>query len=282
MDPLERALSELAKQVPKVQFVVGGGLGLVLRTRQAHSSGERTLRRVPEARSTEDMDLFLAAEIIADSDRVRELREALVHLGYTSVEGAEHYQFSRPVDTEHGEHRIKIDILAPFPADEKLRSHVRRRNRRIRPRDVEGIHAHVAPESCSVGYFPIAITLSDGTVVHVPHPYSFAILKLFAARDKMNTDPALLGPKHAFDIYTIIATFTAGHWDQVKEIRGTFPDPEVLRQATEIVHTLFEHRDSSGTQALRKQARLPRTESNELEVDAFLKDLHDLFPRPTA
>lgn len=99
-------------------------------------------------------------------------------------------------------------------------------------------------------------------------------------RDKLQDGNGQLGQKHAFDVYSIIATFTSDQWEQTNLIRRDFSNPAVLDDATGIVHTFFQQTESPGTMALLYQARLNGIGPRELDVEGFLRDLHELFPAP--
>jgi hypothetical protein len=98
MDQLTASLLDLLHELQGrgVSVMVGGGFGLYLKRRHLASTGERTLfDRLPEPRSTNDLDLFLRAEVIADLGRTREVAEAIRRLGYTAVEEAKFLQWKR-------------------------------------------------------------------------------------------------------------------------------------------------------------------------------------------
>jgi hypothetical protein len=96
MDPLITSLLdllfELREQGPSL--TVGGGFGLFLKRLNLAETGDRTLlARLPEARATNDLDLFIRAEILADLDRTRQIAEAIRSLRYEPVlEGPRPFQ----------------------------------------------------------------------------------------------------------------------------------------------------------------------------------------------
>jgi len=70
-----------------IPVMIGGGYGLFLKRRHLAATRERTLfEKLPEARVTNDLDLFLRAELLSDLDRTREVKEAILRLGYVPVE----------------------------------------------------------------------------------------------------------------------------------------------------------------------------------------------------
>jgi len=111
---LQTALLDLLHEVKGSDFnlIIGGGLGIHLKTDYVRRRGLRTLlQEWPEQRSTNDIDLFLRPELLIDPAQLIPLAEALDKLGYQAVPGAEKYQFVKPGlgGTEAGS--IKIDIL---------------------------------------------------------------------------------------------------------------------------------------------------------------------------
>ncbi len=88
IDPLKEELRTLARELRGhgIPLIIGGGYGLVLRTRMIAESGSRTLiLDFPSARSTEDLDIFLKAEVISDPKKTGAIRKALDRCGYGPV-----------------------------------------------------------------------------------------------------------------------------------------------------------------------------------------------------
>lgn len=67
-----------------LRLIIGGGYGIFLKREYVQQVGIRTLfREWPEARSTNDLDLFLRPELLVVSERLRPMSEALQRLGYS-------------------------------------------------------------------------------------------------------------------------------------------------------------------------------------------------------
>src|SRR5690242_19282927 len=80
-----------------LKLIIGGGYGIYLKREHVQQVGIRTLfSEWPEARSTNDLDLFLRPELLIDSQRLKPLAETLGRLGYQVISGAEKYQFAKP------------------------------------------------------------------------------------------------------------------------------------------------------------------------------------------
>jgi hypothetical protein len=100
MDQLTASLLDLLHELDgqKIPIMVGGGFGLFLKRQHLNSTGQQTLfDRLPELRSTNDLDLFLRVEVLADLSRTRLVAEAIRRLGYTVVEEAKFLQWKREV-----------------------------------------------------------------------------------------------------------------------------------------------------------------------------------------
>jgi hypothetical protein len=231
MPELRTALLDLlvATQSANLRLILGGGYGLFLKREYVRSLGVPTLLQVwPEARSTNDLDVFLRADLLIDSKRLKPLRESLTVLGYQVIQGAEHYQFVRPGP-------LKIDLLTG-PASQFANSKVKVDERRASPRPSEKIHAHITNEAIALeeGLITIPVEGVTSTGTHeksdiaIPHPFTYLLMKLHAYRDQLNDTKKDNGAYHAMDLYAIIAMTTEPEWNQAKQFRQKYADvPEV-------------------------------------------------------
>lgn len=106
------------------------------------------LCRLTRRLDPDDVRLLLGARVVADADRMDAVRAALEELGYQPVAGGEYYQWSRDLDVEGDTaSRVRIDLLGQIPDD---RSGVKITERRIRPHDFEGLHAHPVAEAAFI------------------------------------------------------------------------------------------------------------------------------------
>jgi hypothetical protein len=117
----------------KIPIMIGGGYGLFLKRRHLAATGARTLlERLPEARATNDLDMFLRAELLSDLSRTREVRDAILRLGYAPVEEAKFLQWKRGVIVAGVAQEVKIDVLVgPLG---KFRAKLKVSMPRVRPR----------------------------------------------------------------------------------------------------------------------------------------------------
>lgn len=283
-DPIKEELRKLVRVLKphEIRLIIGGGYGLLLRTEHIQRTGVRTrFPEIPGARSTNDLDIFLSAEIITDAEKTGQIRAALDGLGYVPIAGAEYFQFVLPVDYVGLPRRVKIDLLAAEVCGERMVK-VKADDRRIRPRksDARKLHAHTTPEALTIEEFLLEYDVggdeSEELMVYLPHPFSYLILKLFASKDRI--DDPLKGPYHAFDIYRVIAMMTEKEWDQATVLRDRFAGEDILAEAYDIVRSLFAGIDAEGIRLLRLYARSTGEEISETRLQEFIDDLQTLLP----
>lgn len=265
-----------------IPLILGGGYGLLLRQRFVEHSGVQTVREIPEARSTNDLDIFLTVDIVTDAEKMGALRDVLHVSGYQVIAGAEHYQFRKNVIHRGSPRDIKVDILAPPPRDPWLREKVKIDVRRVRNRKVKRIHAHTSPEAFTIGEGVMSLQLGGAPAVpvHVPHPYTFLLLKLYAYRDRRGDPASDLGRYHAFDLYRIVAMMTEEEYKTAEGFRDRFAGDEIVEEAETIVGGLFVDIDSQGALAVIEHARTTGATIRDQDLDGFLEDLRTFFPKP--
>jgi hypothetical protein len=266
----------------EVKLIIGGGFGIYLRTNHVKSSDAPTLlREWPEARSTNDLDLFLRPELLIDSKKLKPLAEALRNLGYEVVPEAAKYQFAKlgPDGTLVG--GVKIDILTgPQSCFENTSVHTD--DRRVRPKPSVGVHAHPVDEVPTLERglltIPLKGRLSTGDTweweVFLPHLFSFLMMKLFAFHDRYQDSDKEFGRYHALDIYTIVATATESEWDEALGFRDQYKENFFVVRAGELIAIYFSSTDSMGIVRLKESAYY----NANLQVTEFINALGELFP----
>ncbi len=284
---LQTSLLDLLHQIAGtgIKLIIGGGFGIYLKINHVRGLRIRTLlQEWPEARSTNDLDLFLRPELLIDSRRLKPLADAISRLGYQVVPGAEKYQFVKP-GPEGGEAgSIKIDILTG-PRSRFKGTRVKADARRARPSPSVGIHAHPVDETPTLEEGLLALTLSGKlspgepwqAEVFVPHPYTFLMMKLFAFRDRLNDAEKEFGRYHALDLYSILATTTEMEWRHAIEIRDQKKDDPYVIEAGRLVFAYFSGLDDWGIIRLRESPYYRA----ELQLNEFIGALKDLFPATT-
>lgn len=285
MTTLTSALLDLLKELEgtEVPLIVGGGYGIYLRYMMILEERRQTLfKELPEPRSTNDLDLFLRAELLLDSGQLKPLRNAMTKLGYEVVKGAEHYQFVRRGPNGNKERGIKIDVLTG-PTSPFKGTQVQFDKRRVRPRPSVDLHAHPCEAALTLtentSIRTVCGTLRDGRdyqgKVLLPHPFTFLTMKLFALRDRHNDAEKDFGRHHALDLYTVIGSLSPEEWDESIRLRTRYRADGILIESGRIVSDLFAGLDSMGTIRLRESAYY-RT---EFRVKDFLGALRELFER---
>ncbi|RPI75634.1 MAG: hypothetical protein EHM42_15280, partial [Planctomycetaceae bacterium] len=161
MPQLRTALLDVLHELPaaEMKLIIGGGYGIYLKREYLRVTGTRTLlRELPEARSTNDLDLILRPELLIESGQLKPLAARLNQLGYQPVQGAEKYQFALPGPTGGRDGSLKIDLLTgPRTCFDGTRAKVD--DRRISPRPSVGLHAHHIDEALTLEEELLPITL---------------------------------------------------------------------------------------------------------------------------
>lgn len=218
MPNLQTAMTDVLYETrdDDLRLIIGGGYGIYLKREYVRESGIRTLfREWPEARSTNDIDLFLRLELLVNSARLKPLATALQCLGYKVISGAEKFQFAKPGPDGGHAGSLKIDLLTG-PQSSFAESSAKVDARRVCPRPSVGIHAHHVDEALMLeeGLLPVTINgVTSGGIPHqgiifIPHPLTFAMMKLFAFRDRLTDATKEFARYHALDIYVVLATTT--------------------------------------------------------------------------
>lgn len=204
---------------------------------------------LPEARGTKDFDFLL--NVIPLRETHPPLGDILRRLGYAPVEGAQNFQFEKPI--LHSSEKMRIEFMAP----EELK---RRNDFRV---DIqEGVHAR----ACTGGSIALAEseshalagTLPNGEAftanVRVTKPHALVMLKLLALFDRYHN---IRGPEeahhdreeartHAADIVAVLkaqvdpAQFTQAF---VRQFR---PEPVLALRVLHIFHDFFRETTSPG------------------------------------
>lgn len=279
---LKSALLELLLEIrdTSVHLIVGGGFGLWLKVELVQNRAAATLlKEWPEARSTQDIDLFIRPELLIKSEQLKPVALALKNLGYQVVSGAEKYQFIKTLDPGNVARTIKIDLLTG-PAECFQGTVVKTDQRRARPNPSIGIHAHPVAEALTLEEGLLSVTVGDGEAndpwageVLLPTPFTYLMMKLFAFRDRYPDQNKAFGQYHALDLYTILATCLEEEWDLACTLSDRYCNDPRVREAGRIVKEYFITKDSPGSLRLRESPYYRK----ELQLDEFLSALNHLF-----
>lgn len=278
LDLMREQLINLAQRLQQegITLIVGGGYGLILKTEYIrHNSLPTRVPDFPEARSTNDIDIFLSTEIITNADKIERLRDVLGELGYEPV--APYFQFKIPL----GQFEVKIDLLAG-PVPEAQKKLVQIKKPRIRPKDATHIHGFLTEEAITLEEGLVSWNLSDEAnpiQIFLPHPFTYLMLKLFALRDRLEDEAKDYGAYHAFDIYRVIAMLTEEEWEQAIELRDQFAAAYVMQDARKIVGELFSSAEATGILRIRQHVRKTDTAIGADHIESLIADLNELFPK---
>lgn len=261
------------------KLIVGGGYGLYLK--QLYLRDNRQIRTLfdiddlPTARTTEDIDLILRADIVTDSQSMGTIRAALDHLEFSVVETAKYTQFVRQMSPG----QVKIDLLAPPLGD--FASRVPADSRRVRPRPSVNLHASKLEEALAVDRhaIPIPVTgqLSTGaahsTEVLIPQAFTYLLMKLGAYRDRMNDDDKDFGRHHALDIYRIVGLLTEDEDHYVRELNAELVEHPTVIEARQVAMAHFVEPSGFGRLRIKEH----RLYTNAVDLDRLANELEHLF-----
>jgi len=111
--------------------------------------------------------------------------------------------------------------------------------------------------------------------VFLPNPFTFAMMKLFAFRDRLEKDPDQAKAEyHAIDIYSILATTTESEWTQALALRDEFQRHPLVIEAGRIAHEFFDRPEQMGLLRLRES----RYYRGDFKLYDFSSALLELFP----
>ena len=282
---LGACLLELAYALRETEttLTVGGGYGLFLKWKQALASDQRMLiENVQQARSTNDLDLFLRTELLADSEQARFLAEALLRLEFVVVETAKFYQFRRSFTEADQNFVVKIDLLTGPPSSTVDLNHLRiEDDRRVKPRDKTiSLHARRTQEAVAINEALIPVEIhgkrfngkeSQGRVF-LPNTFTYLMMKLHAFSDKERRGEGESASKHAADVYQILAVTNEQDWETAKELRRRYLEIPAVKNACRIVQDRFAFPDQMGLIRLREYSPAFR-QVDTTEISSILTEL---------
>jgi hypothetical protein len=282
VDPLLANLLDLLRELDAkgIPLTVGGGFGLYLKRGHLERTGEQILfTELPGVRATNDNDLFLRAEVLADLARTKEVAAAITRLGYTPVDEAKYLQWKRPAVVGRVEQEVKIDVLVgPLG---KYRLGLKVSEPRVRPKGEIRFHAHTAAEAVHLEDRPVEVQVegrtSDGASycgkVFVPEAFPYLMMKLHAFGDRKEDANKNLGRHHALDVYTIVGMMTEPEYERAKALAATDRADEHVRRAGAIVAADFATNSATGLLRIREHP-LYRT---EFRLEEFVGALREIF-----
>ncbi len=264
--------------------IVGGGYGIYLKREHVQRLQMRTLlEHLPDARATNDIDLFLQTDLLASPDRAARIAEGLARLNYAVIDRHRYWQFVKRYTNVEPAREVKIDLLTRTPPrdqEELLRVDARR----VKPLRSLGLHGRHTPEAFAVEENPSLVAVegshSDGKMaqgsVLVPNAWPWLMMKLFAYRDHQDNKRGAargFGSHHALDLYSIIAMMSEEEYQMARELQSAYREHPLALEAKRIVDAHFSRIDRPGVLRLRELAGpVPSA-----ELEQFLSVLEELF-----
>ena len=248
--PLWRDLQATASQ----SILIAGGYGLFLKQKFLRANVGIPvvvpLDRWPNAspRVTNDLDLVIGLDLIADEKTQHAFKIALDKHGFSVNERNPRWQFEKRVSETH---RVVVDLHAPLPAKDQsnLQTHGRRVKRKPSLGE-EGIHGHTNPEAVGCDLHPFRFEV-DGTSILVPNPVTWSIMKLTAMSDRWRiSDDATQSAdkrgfsrsqaiKHAQDVCRVVALVTRDENETAPTVVEALRATPEFTHATHIFNTLL-------------------------------------------
>ena len=193
MDPLTANLLDLLFELHEhpVPLTIGGGFGLYLKRMRLDETHERhAFLATAHARATNDLDLFVRADVLCNLGSMEAVAAALNRLGYEVVPEAKYMQWKKHIDLHGQDREIKVDLLVGPLGQFRDRLHVK--GVRARPVGPIKLHAHTLEEAVHIDESPVTLTVSGQrsngqpteAQIHLPQPFTYPMMKLFAFRDR--------------------------------------------------------------------------------------------------
>ena len=282
MDPLTANLLDLLVELRElpVPLTIGGGFGLYLKRMRLDETRVRTLfSQLPMPRATNDLDLFVRADVLCDLQSMKAVAAALDRLGYEVVPEAKYMQWKKHFDLHGQDREIKVDLLVGPLGQFRERLHVK--GVRARPIGPIKLHARTLEEAVHIDESPVTLTISGNrsngepaeAQIHVPQPFTYLMMKLFAFRDRKMDEDKDLGRHHALDLYTIIAMQVESDYQESLRLGNLYAGDTHVETAREIIRSDFAEPTSIGVIRLREHSLF----QPEFPVPDFLAVLSEIF-----
>jgi len=222
-------------------------------------------------------------EILVSAERVRVLQQQIEQLQFAPVEGAEYFQWKR---TDAVGRHVKIDLLCG-PIGEfsnQLYTNSLPRVRPKAPKKTLRFHAHQTEEAIELDTRAVAIVIegqcSDGTAststMHVPHPFTYMMMKLFAFDDRKDDEEKDVGRHHAMDLYRIVAMMLEEEYEDAVALGKSYQDDQRVKRAQRIVVDHFGTPTALGMLRLREHQLF----REELPLQEFSDVLREILRIP--
>ena len=282
MDPLTANLLDLLFELRDhpVPLTIGGGFGLYLKRMRLDQTRERTLfSQLPMPRATNDLDLFVRADVLCDLESMKAVAAALDRLGYAVVPDAKYMQWKKHFDLHGQDREIKVDLLVGPLGQFRERLHVK--GVRARPIGPIKLHAHTLEEAVHIDESPVTLTVSGQrsngqpteAQIRLPQPFTYLMMKLFAFRDRKDDADKGLGRHHALDLYAIVAMHSESEYQESLRLGNLYGKDGHVETARGIVRSDFAEPTSIGVIRLREHPLF----RPDFPVPDFLAVLTEIF-----
>jgi hypothetical protein len=282
MDPLTANLLDLLFELREhtVPLTIGGGFGLYLKRMRLDQTRERTLfSQLPMPRATNDLDLFVRADVLCDLESMKVVAAALERLDYEAVPEAMYMQWKKHFELQGQDREVKVDLLVGPLGQFRERLHVK--GVRARPIGPIKLHAHTLEEAVHIDESPVTLTVSGPrsngqpteAQIRLPQPFTYLMMKLFAFRDRKDDADKDLGRHHALDLYAIVAMHAESEYQESLRLGNLYGKDAHVETAREIIRSDFAEPTSIGAIRLREHPLF----RPEFPVPDFLAVLREIF-----
>ena len=298
VDLLKTAILDLVTDLRPKKYipVIAGGLGLYLKQLEYQKHNEQSLikgRNWPEPRATEDVDILLETEIVADAEAMIAIRQVLDSQGYRAI--TPNLQFVK----DFGLQQVRIDLLTG-PIEKQYVDLIHVNGWRARPnRDDVKLHARLTPETIAFHVGSISLTL-DGQLssginakckIIVPGPFTLLLMKVHAYADRLEITQSARQDnnevraveeehaveKHVLDIYRIVAMMTRSEFTKTREQFVEYEENKHVLRASRTIREDFDGRDAIGVYWLEKAALRYGPRRLKLDIPGFMKGIAELL-----
>jgi hypothetical protein len=198
-------------------------------------------------------------EVLVRIESVQKLLRQIEKLKFEPIEGAKYFQWIR--EDEEGR-EVKIDLLCGPLGEyaDKLHTGSLPRVRPKAPKGTLRFHARHTDEAVELDdraeQILIVGSCSDGEAItctiHVPHPFTYLMMKLFAFDDRKNDAKKDVGRHHAMDLFRIVGMMTESQYNTTVSLGSVYRDDERGERARQIVSDHFSKSTSLGMLRVRE------------------------------
>ena len=143
------------------------------------------------------------------------------------------------------------------------------------------LHAHTLEEAVHIDESPVTLTVSGQrsngqpieAQIHLPQPFTYLMMKLFAFRDRKDDMDKDLGRHHALDLYAIVAMQAESEYQESLRLGNLYGKDGHVETARGIIRSDFAEPTSIGVIRLREHPLF----RPEFPIADFLAVLSEIF-----